>query len=84
MLSERLQMKLVACIFVSSLLVKLLLLAIIPAPQLDESAQINLRAAHLLMNEKGFNDPSFPVYNPPLYPSSLQHAYPYLVTIKCP
>lgn len=68
MLSERLQKKLIACIFVSSLLVKSLLLAIIPAPELDDSAQINLRAAHLLMDGKGFSDPSFPVYNPPLYP----------------
>ncbi|MDN5941490.1 MAG: glycosyltransferase family 39 protein [Nitrospira sp.] len=68
MLSDRLQKKLIACIFVSSLLVKLLLLAIIPAPALDDSARIYLTAAHLLMDGKGFSDPSFPVYNPPLYP----------------
>lgn len=68
MLSARLQKKLIAVLFVFSVIVKLLLLAIIPAPELDDSAQINLSAAHLLMDGKGFSDPSFPVYNPPLYP----------------
>ena len=67
-LSKQPKPLLIACIFVFSLLVKLLLLAIIPAPELDDSAQINLRAAHLLMDGKGLSDPSFPVYNPPLYP----------------
>ena len=68
MFLKREKNKLIACIFVFSLLAKLLLLAIIPAPELDDSAQINLRAAHLLIDGKGFSDPSFPVYNPPLYP----------------
>ena len=68
MRSARLQKKLIAVLFVFSIIVKLLLLAIIPAPELDDSAQINLSAAHLLMDGKGFSDPSFPVYNPPLYP----------------
>ena len=68
MLSKRLHKKLIAFLFVFSLLVKLLILAIIPAPELDESAQIYLRAAHVLMDGKGLSEPSFPVYNPPLYP----------------
>ena len=59
---------LIAVLFAFSLLVRLVILAIFPAPALDESAQIYLRAAHLLMDGKGFIDPSFPVYNPPLYP----------------
>lgn len=68
MLSKRVQKNLIVFFFVFSLLVKLLILAIIPAPALDDSAQIYLTAAHLLMDGKGFSDPSFPVYNPPLYP----------------
>jgi len=59
---------LIAVLFAFSLLVRLLILAIFPAPALDDSAEIYLRAAHLLMDGKGFSDPSFPVYNPPLYP----------------
>ena len=68
MLSRRVQKNMIAFLFVFSLLVKLLVLAIIPAPALDDSAQIYLTAAHLLMDGKGFSDPAFPVYNPPLYP----------------
>ena len=59
---------LIAILFAFSLLVRLLLLTIFPAPALDDSAKIYLRAAHLLMDGKGFSDPSFPVYNPPVYP----------------
>ena len=68
MILKRVQENLIAVLFVFSLLVKLLILAIIPAPALDAAAQISLTAAHLLMDGKGFSDPSFPVYNPPLYP----------------
>src|SRR5215831_10341784 len=60
--------KLIAVLFAFSLVVRLLVLAIFPAPALDDSARIYLSAAHLLMDGKGFGDPSFPVYNPPLYP----------------
>ena len=60
--------KLIAFLFALSLLVRLLTLAIFPAPALDDSAMIYLKAAHLLMDGKGFNDTSFPVNNPPLYP----------------
>lgn len=60
--------KLIAFLFAFSLLVRLLTLAIFPAPELDGSAGVYLRAAHLLMDGKGFSDPAFPVLNPPLYP----------------
>jgi len=59
--------KLIAVLFAFSLVVRLLVLAIFPAPALDDSARIYLAAAHLLMDGKGFGDPSFPFYNPPLY-----------------
>jgi len=60
--------RIVASIFVVALLLRLSALAIFPTPELDDSAQIYLRAAHLLMDGQGFSDPSFPVYNPPIYP----------------
>jgi hypothetical protein len=60
--------KLIAFLFAFSLLVRLLTLAIFPAPEVDYSSVEYLRAAHLLMDGKGFSDPSFPVNNPPLYP----------------
>jgi 4-amino-4-deoxy-L-arabinose transferase-like glycosyltransferase len=60
--------KLIAFLFAFSLLVRLFTLVIFPAPPLDASAVVYLKAAHLLMDGKGFSDPSFPVLNPPLYP----------------
>ena len=68
MYSKPMGKKLIAYLFAFSLLVRLLILAIVPTPALDDSAQVYLRAAHLLMDGKGFSDPAFPVYNPPLYP----------------
>ena len=60
--------KLIAFLFAFSLLVRLLTLAIFPTPALDSSAISHLRAAYLLMDGKGFSDPSFQVFNPPGYP----------------
>ena len=59
---------LIAVLFVVSLLVRLLALASFPPPDLDPSAEIAyLGGAQILVNGKGFSDPSYPVYAPPFY-----------------
>lgn len=55
-------------LFGASLLVRLTAFWIVPEPHLSTNASIAyLGAAHMLHEDDGFSDPSFPVFTPPLY-----------------
>lgn len=60
--------KLIAILFTLALSVRLVALALVPSPPLDASAQAAyLAGAQKLLGGEGFQDPSYPVYAPPLY-----------------
>jgi 4-amino-4-deoxy-L-arabinose transferase-like glycosyltransferase len=59
---------LVGGIFVASLLIRLAAVWFVPETHLGTNAEIAfLRGAHLLVEGKGFRDPAYPVFTPPLY-----------------
>jgi 4-amino-4-deoxy-L-arabinose transferase-like glycosyltransferase len=62
------QTRIVASIFVVAILLRLSTLVILPPPSLDTSAEVAYwGGAQILTHGKGFSDPSYPVYAPPLY-----------------
>ena len=61
-------MKLLAVLFAASLLLRLIALWTVPEPVLSTNASIAfLGGAHLLVEGKGFSDPAYPIFTPPLY-----------------
>jgi len=61
-------MKTKALLFGVALFIRLTALWILPEPHLDTNATIAfLGGAHILLEGKGFSDPSYPLFTPPLY-----------------
>jgi hypothetical protein len=68
MLTKTSQTKTIGCIFVAGLSLRIGALLTVAPPPLDTSAQIAYWGdAHILTHGKGFADPAYPVFAPPLY-----------------